>query len=183
MRRLSALAAGVVLFGLAAAASIAPAIPASHAQTEALEGLPVGSRPPSFPLKTLKGSTLNAAQQTGKVVVLDFWATWCGPCRVSIPVLQAMHNKYGNRGLVVVGVSDEDRQTVARFAAKNKMTYRLAADPAYRDTIAKYEVVGLPTMVIIDKKGVVRLYEVGFNPYTSKPRIEALVKKLLAEKA
>ena len=180
MRRLSALA-GAALLALAAAATLAPGVPAARAQTEA--GLPVGSRPPSFPLKTLKGKTLNAARLPGKVVVVDFWATWCGPCRVSIPVLQAMHNRYGSRGLVVIGISDEDRQTVSQFAARNKMTYRLAADPAYRNAISQYQVVGLPTMVILDKKGVVRLYEIGFNPYTSKPRVEALVKKLLAEKA
>lgn len=147
------------------------------------EGLPVGSKPPAFQVTTLKGASLDPTKQPGKVVVLDFWATWCPPCRASIPVLQAMHEKYQSRGLLVVGVSSEAQKTVAPFVSQNKMTYTLVADPGVRAAAGKYKVRGIPTLVVLDKKGVIRMYEVGFDPSTSRKRLEAAIQKLLREQA
>jgi len=148
-------------------------------------GSEVSGKPkaPSFSAKTLKGDTLDPAAQTGKVVLLDFWATWCGPCRDSIPALQRLHEKYGGRGLLVFGVSNEDPDPVRRFVADNKMTYAVAAAPSLDTALEKYQVEGIPTSVLIDKQGRVRFYEAGFAPGSggTEDKLEALIPKLLAE--
>ncbi len=138
---------------------------------------------PSFSAKTLKGDVFDSAAQTGKVVLLDFWATWCPPCRESIPVIQRLHEKYGARGLVVLGVTDEDPDHVRAFVTENKMTYAVAAGPAQDGVLLKYQVEGLPTSVVIDKQGRVRSYEAGFAPGSggTEDKLEALIPKLLAE--
>jgi len=138
---------------------------------------------PSFSAQTLTGSVIDPAAQTGKVVLVDFWATWCPPCRDSIPVLQRLHEKYGGQGLVILGVSNEEPEIVARFVADQRMTYAVAASPSLSDALRKYEVEGLPTTVLIDKQGRVRSFEAGFAPGAggTEAKLEALIPKLLAE--
>ena len=117
----------------------------------------------------------------GHVVLLDFWATWCAPCRVSIPKLDALQARFGAQGLSVLGVSTEDAQDVATFTHQMGMRYGVAADK-HGATTRAYGVSSLPTLVIIDKRGVVRDVAIGFDP-GSDARIEATVRTLLAEPA
>lgn len=117
----------------------------------------------------------------GRVVLLDFWATWCAPCRVVIPKLDDMQSRYGAQGLSVLGVSTEDTQDVALFARRTAMHYGVASD-RHGQTSRTYGVVSLPTLVVIDKRGVIRDVSVGYDP-TADVRLDAMVRSLLAEPA
>jgi thiol-disulfide isomerase/thioredoxin len=117
----------------------------------------------------------------GKVVMLGFWATWCGACRLQIPRLNAFHNRYAAQGLSVIGLASEESQEVGPHAARAGMQYAVGADKA-GDTTQAYHVVSLPSVFVIDKRGVVRDVMVGFDP-GREPQVEALVKQLLAEPA
>jgi thiol-disulfide isomerase/thioredoxin len=117
----------------------------------------------------------------GHVVLLDFWATWCGPCRVVIPKLGALQARYGAQGLNVLGVSTEDPQDVALFTQRMDVKYAVAIDK-HAQTTRSYGVVSLPTLVVIDKRGVVRDVAVGYDS-SEDARLENSVRTLLAEQA
>ena len=117
----------------------------------------------------------------GHVVLLDFWATWCAPCRVAIPKLDALQARFGAQGLSVLGVSTEDSQDVAAFTRNMGMRYGVASDP-HGATTRSYGVVSLPTLIVIDKRGVVRDVAIGYDP-GGDARLEATVRTLLAEPA
>jgi thiol-disulfide isomerase/thioredoxin len=115
----------------------------------------------------------------GRVVVLDFWATWCAPCRIVAPRLGALQTRYGAQGLSVLGVSTEDTQDVASFAQRLPMRYAVAVDK-HAETTRSYGVASLPTIVVIDKRGVVRDVAIGYDPMQDT-RLENTVRSLLAE--
>jgi thiol-disulfide isomerase/thioredoxin len=128
-----------------------------------------GSFPPSI------------AAMRGRVVLLDFWATWCGPCRVVIPKLGALQSRYGAQGLSVLGVSTENPQDVAAFTQRMAVHYAVASDK-HAETTRSYGVVSLPTLVVIDKRGVVRDVAIGYDS-SEDARLDASVRSLLAEQA
>src|ERR1700690_2338931 len=117
----------------------------------------------------------------GRVVVLDFWATWCAPCRIVAPKLGALQARYGAQGLSVLGVSTEEAQDVALFAQRLPMRYAVAVDK-HAETTRSYGVASLPTLVVIDKRGIVRDVAIGYDPMADA-RLESTVRGLLAEAA
>jgi thiol-disulfide isomerase/thioredoxin len=133
-------------------------------------------------LDVVSGSSpTSIASLRGRVVLLDFWATWCAPCRVFVPKLDALQARYGAQGLKVVGVSTEDAQEVALFAQRMSLRYAIAVDK-HAETTRSYGVVSMPTLVVIDKRGVVRDVSVGYDP-TGDARLDATLRALLAEAA
>jgi thiol-disulfide isomerase/thioredoxin len=114
-------------------------------------------------------------------VLLDFWATWCGPCRELAPELSALQARYGAQGLSVVGITTDPAEAAAAFKEHVDMRYPIAID-AHAETSRAYGVSALPTLFIVDKRGVVRDVGVGFDPDHGS-QLEALVKTLLAEPA
>jgi len=133
---------------------------------------------PDFSLPTIEGATVSNASLRGKVVLLDFWATWCPACRESVPALRDIRKKYANNEFELVGVSsDEDESTCKTFATKNRMDWKEHADLSGQVREA-FEIEALPTYVVLDKDGVVRLRRVGFGS-TTESEIEEAVEKAL----
>lgn len=126
-------------------------------------GLPspfVGNRAPDFELQTLSGSTIRLSGLQGKVVILNFWATWCAPCQQEMPLLQARADQYQS-SLVILGINyDEPANLVQDFVTKLDITFPILLDPGSKIQNL-YRVRGYPTSVIIDKSGVIRIVHIG----------------------
>jgi peroxiredoxin len=110
---------------------------------------------PDFAPQVVAGAPLERLSRLrGQVVLLDFFATWCGPCLEAMPEVERLHEQLGPRGLRVVGISPEDAPTVAAAARSHGLRYTLVSDPG-EAIAARYHVYALPTAVVIDRKGVV----------------------------
>ena len=142
----------------------------------------VGASAPTWTgIEPVGGAPASLASLRGRVVLLDFWATWCGPCRELAPELSALQARYGAQGLSVVGITTDPAEAAAAFKEHVDMRYPIAID-AHAETSRAYGVSALPTLFIVDKRGVVRDVGVGFDPDHGS-QLEALVKTLLAEPA
>jgi thiol-disulfide isomerase/thioredoxin len=160
---------------------------------------------PAIPLDVevwVNGEPLSAADLAGKVVLLDFWAVWCGPCIATFPHLREWNEKYGSQGLVVIGATryyqydwdDEGKQIKAdkqltpeqeqaalvRFAAHHELKHRFAVVPKDSEFQASYGVTGIPQVVLIDRAGNVRMIRVGSGDKNAHD-LDEMLKKLLAE--
>jgi thiol-disulfide isomerase/thioredoxin len=142
----------------------------------------VGAPAPEWSNVTaLAGAPSTVASLKGKVTLIDFWASWCLPCRMIAPKLGGLRDRFGAQGLSVVGITTDDAEQAAVFAERHHMRYPSVVDKA-GETSRAYGISGLPTVVLVDKTGVVRDVFVGFDP-SADARLEATIKKLLAEPA
>jgi peroxiredoxin len=105
-----------------------------------------------FSLVSLDGKNYSLDKLRGKVVLLNFWATWCPPCRKEMPDMEALYQRFQKKGLVVLAVSDEDRETVTGFLAKTNYTFPVLLDPG-REVNKAYGIEGIPKSFIFDSKG------------------------------
>jgi thiol-disulfide isomerase/thioredoxin len=118
---------------------------------------------PAWKLKDLDGKLVKSSDFLGKVVILDFWATWCAPCKVEIPGFIALQKQYGEQGLVVIGVSlDNEPAVVRRFMADFGMNYRVVLGDLM--LLQAFGGTAIPTTVIIDRAGDIAARHVGFTP-------------------
>lgn len=132
-------------------------------QSTALAEEFVGKPAPAFTLTGVKGSTISLAKYKGKVVLLDFWATWCRPCRIEMPLVQKLYDEFKAKDLVVFGVNlMEEPAQVKSFLAENGIGFPILLD---RDgkVAARYKAEGIPTLVIIGKDGNVSSYFTGLR--------------------
>jgi len=153
---------------------------------KAFDADPVAYLPPTFPrpapsfaLNDLSGTALSNESLKGQVVLLDFWATWCVPCRKSMPELQAVHDKYAPRGVRVVGVSiDEgDPAKVKAFVTSKKFTYPIAIDSQKSPAWDAFRVKAVPAAYLIDREGRIVAQWTGAPPKGSD--LEARLEQLL----
>ncbi len=147
--------------------------------------LRAGTRAPAFSSLTLAGKPISLHRLRGKVVLLDFWATWCGPCRMSMPGLVSLHQTFHRRGFTVVGVSMDQSDTQAQvkpFVNARHLTYPIALSVAANARAQKaYHAEVLPSQYLIDRKGIVRWSQVGYSP-SDRTELAGRIQKLLAEK-
>jgi thiol-disulfide isomerase/thioredoxin len=139
----------------------------------------VGKLASSFTLKDLNDKQVSLSDFKGKVVLLDFWATWCSPCRQAIPHLEALHQRYKNQGLVVIGINHERDHDKVKAFAKEQMSYTVLLDAD--EQFDKYDIRGIPAAFYIDREGKIRYRDVGYGP-GKEMEIEKKVKELLAVK-
>ena len=142
----------------------------------------------------LDGEPLKLSDLRGRVVLIDFWYEWCGPCLRAFPTLRDWHKKYKERGFVVIGLTDlqrtldraksrsEKMEFLRRFRAGNKLTYPIAVAEAAADNLPEYGVTAFPTAVLIDRRGAVRYISIGVSP-TEMSRLGGMVEKLVKEAA
>ena len=142
----------------------------------------VGQPAPEFTLPTLQQDQPTSLKQfSGKVIYLDFWASWCAPCRTSFPLLNKMHEKLKAQGFEVVGINlDEDKAAAEKFLKDFPVSFTVLRD-AKGEWADKFVVESMPTSFIIDKKGVVQNIHHGFVSDDIK-ELEEKVTKLLADK-
>jgi peroxiredoxin len=138
----------------------------------------VGSPAPSFDLPAQSGGARASLGDTqGKVVLVDFWATWCGPCKASFPKYQALAKKFDGK-VVVIGISEDDEADgIKGFAQETGATFPLAWDSG-KSVASSYKPESMPTSFIVDKNGLVRFVHSGFREGDEK-EIESQVASLL----
>ena len=146
--------------------------------TPAIGAGQIGSRLPHFSVQDLQGHMISSADLAGKVVLIDFWATWCQPCKKEMPGYQKLLDGYGSQGFVVIGFKFDtmmDTEEPVKFAKKIGVKYPLAI--ATDDLKQKFGgVEGLPTTLLYDRQGILRQKVVGFE-YTDT--FESNLKRLL----
>lgn len=173
MRRASWLAAiGLVVFGF---------VLFTRADDDATSL--VGKAAPALSLATLEGKDVNLADQKGNVVVLDFWATWCPPCRGSLPHTQKISadKDLAAKGLVVWTVNDrETPDVIEKFQKDNSYTFAVLLDPK-GSALQSYLVQGIPTTVVVGRDGTIKNVFVGFGGDSTGQAIDEAVQKALAE--
>ncbi len=139
-----------------------------------------GARAPEIGLRDLAGNNVQMSGLRGKVVLVDFWASWCGPCREEMPVLNRFHQRFASRGLVIVGVNiDREEPNMRRFLERTPVDFRIVHDGRHQ-VADRYAPPRMPSSYLIDKRGVVRFVHAGFRASDAR-EMEREIEQLLAE--
>ncbi|MGD8824285.1 MAG: TlpA disulfide reductase family protein [Myxococcales bacterium] len=140
-----------------------------------------GQVPPPIDLADRSGRKVDLEELRGKVVLVDFWASWCGPCRQELPFLEALHQKFESQGLVVVGISiDRSAKKMSRFLESVPLSFRIVHDPNL-SVASRYEPSAMPSSYFIARDGKVRYVHEGFRKKDAAD-IESRLRTLLAER-
>jgi peroxiredoxin len=138
-----------------------------------------GTTAPPFRLPAVAGGEVDLQSLRGRVVVLNFWATWCPPCVEELPSLERLHRALGKEGLSVVSVSvDEDEGVLRRFVTEHKLTFPVLRDPGGRLAAGAYRTTGYPETFELDAEGIVREHIVGPSDWATPEVFEHFRKRL-----
>jgi peroxiredoxin len=131
----------------------------AHASPQAPQG-----PAPDFTLKSLSGENVKLSELRGQVVLINFWASWCGPCRQEMPLLDQMYQKYGELGFTLLGVNvEQDSGDAQRMLHDTPVTFPILFDT--QNVVSKlYDVTAMPSTVIVDRDGNVRFVHKGYQP-------------------
>ena len=153
----------------------------------ALEGHAVASkqRAPNWRLPDLDEKIHDLASYKGRVVVMDFWGSWCGPCRLELPLIEAMYQRYkDNPAVAFVGINweraqgaEEHRSLAREFVKKNRLSFPIMYDHE-RNAVGSYQIQGFPTVFLVDREGMLRYVNLGFDPHVDQI-LEAQIQSLL----
>ena len=150
------------------------------AVSSTVSALVPGDVPPAIDMPDQAGNKVDLSALKGKVVVVDFWASWCGPCRQEMPVLEELHKKYAEQGLVIVGVNiDSNPKKMNNFLRGTPASFRIVQDRKLA-VAAKYEPSTMPSSYFIGKDGKIRYVHTGFQKRDAAD-LESRIKTLLTE--
>jgi peroxiredoxin len=145
------------------------------------EGPRVGFRAPVFSIPTLTGSTLDLSKYRGKVIMINFWATWCGPCRVEMPSMEELYTKYGGKDFEILAVNGgEDGNLVQPFIENLNLTFPVLLDQEF-EVHNKYQVTAIPSTFLVDKSGVITHRFFGFTDWAEDHSKELIAKLIKAK--
>jgi len=129
----------------------------------AFAGVGKGQRAPEFSLPSLSGSTVSLASLRGKVVLIDFWAQWCEPCKKELPQLDKLSKEYAGKGVVIVAVNiDKQRDNAERMVKQLGVTLPVLLDSS-GSVAGSYDPPKMPSSFVVDKKGIIRYVNEGFD--------------------
>ncbi len=143
-----------------------PSAPAAPGVAERPVGTKIGYQAPDWKLPRLTGDgELELSKQRGKVVLVSFWASWCGPCRLEVPALEAAWKEYKSKDAVFVGISlDDTKDQALGFLRQNPVSYEAVLDLGGTGVGNTWGAMSIPMTVLIDKQGVVRQRHIGYTP-------------------
>ena len=135
---------------------------------------------PDFTLKSLDGNNLRLEEFRGQVVLINFWASWCGPCRQEMPLLDRLHHRYEDTGFTVLGVNVEgDSKPAQEIVDKTNVTFPVLIDEGQKVS-ERYDLEAMSSTIVIDRDGVIRYIHLGYKPGDESKYVE-VVKKLIRE--
>jgi peroxiredoxin len=170
---------------IALASMLAPVVASQLPVTSLVESLslspyPHGMKPPEFNGQMVEGPTVSLASLRGRVVLLNFWASWCRDCRSEMPMFEQLRRDFAAQGLTILGVNvREGTRTIRRYAEELDLTFPLVLDPKGKIT-ASYGVIGLPTTFLIGRDGRPVALAIGPRQWDAAPA-RALIQTLLSE--
>ncbi len=146
----------------------------------AVRAVQVNDPAPDFTLPSLDGGNLRLQEYRGQVVLVNFWASWCGPCRQEMPLLERMHQRYQDAGFAVLGVNVEGEERPARtLAQQTGVTFPILIDVG-QQVSERYDLGAMPSSVVVDRDGKVRYVHLGYKPGDEAKYLE-VIQRLIRE--
>lgn len=149
----------------------------------AAEAPRIGFKAPNFTLKDLNGRTVSLASLRGRVVMVNFWATWCGPCKVEMPSMNSLYNDLKGMDFELLAISSDvqGEKVVRPFVTQGRFTFPVLIDSSFRVN-GDYGITGIPTTFVVDKDGVITHKILGPRDWDS-PEARDLIKRIMSSKA
>lgn len=152
----------VAVIGLMVVQSCAsPSLAVPGGQQEPIVGVNIGQIAPDFTLADLDGNKVSLDDFRGKVVFINFWASWCPPCRAEMPEIESVHQDYKDKGVVTIGVDIQEPEDVVRkYVSEGGFSWTFVLDKT-GEVARRYNITGIPTSFFIDREGVIRAVNIG----------------------